>query len=564
MVIQGIVFMENINTTASEGLWVNIWSKSTRTGGDVATDTNGRYQIAGLNPNASDYIISIRKQDYMASFYRDNNDSDLMNDTVYISDDAEGIAPTSLQWAVNRNLILRRGLSISGQILHNGFLVSDIRVEAWSESTKGWGVDVSEDHLTDNHNYIISGLPPGEYIVQVKPLYYQDDAFRVDLINTDVTNFYFPLKELENSICGTVHGLDVNHSAQVTAWSEGIRFNKSISIVGTGNALAYTISNVKPSSDYRVKFTAYDYPLQVYNNQTSEENATIIPVSNGTISGIDFFVSSGRQAISGTVEFPMSAVAGDIVWVDAFSDSTGSSGSAEVVFNDTHIVNYQVTGLKEADDFIVVAWGKQFQEQYYKNKTTADNATLVNTSEPIPDHGINFDMNHGASISGIVYQDGFPTANLQIMAISDKTLSFGGSTSASDGSYLIEALDLADDYIIKVKKSGMAPFYYHTTGSTRDEHLATKVSTVDNRHVTGVDIHLATLESISGTVRDEEGKALSGIWVNVWSDLQQCGEGIYTSDDGTYKIDALSKSDDYKVSIGEHAALVYVPEEKQM
>jgi hypothetical protein len=50
--------------------------------------------------------------------------------------------------------------------------------------------------------------------------------------------------------------------------------------------------------------------------------------------------------------------------------------------------------------------------------------------------------------------------------------------------------------------------------------------------------------------------------VNVWSDLQQSGEGIYTSEEGTYMINALPKSNDYKVSIGEHAALIYVPEEK--
>jgi len=37
---------------------------------------------------------------------------------------------------------------------------------------------------------------------------------------------------------------------------------------------------------------------------------------------------------------------------------------------------------------------------------------------------------------------------------------------------------------------------------------------------------------------------------------------MYTVDDGSYIIDALPKSNDYKISIGEHAALIYVPEEK--
>ena len=60
MIIRGTVYMNNIDTTAPEGLWVNIWSKSTQTGGDVRTDINGQYQKVGLDPNANDYIISIR------------------------------------------------------------------------------------------------------------------------------------------------------------------------------------------------------------------------------------------------------------------------------------------------------------------------------------------------------------------------------------------------------------------------------------------------------------------------------------------------------------------------
>ena len=142
------------------------------------------------------------------------------------------------------------------------------------------------------------------------------------------------------------------------------------------------------------------------------------------------------------------------------------------------------------------------------------------------------------------------------MALSDKTNSFGGATSLSDGSYIIDGLDLADDFVIKTQKPGTAPFYYHEISTTRDKNSATRVSTMDNHHPEDIDIQMDILESISGTIRDENGKSLSGIWVNVWSDLQQSGEGIYSSEEGTYIINALPKSNDYKVSIGEHAALI--------
>ena len=496
----------------------------------------------------------------MPAFYCDNKDTDLLNDTVYISDDAEGLAPSSLQWAVDRNLILRTGLTISGKILHNGQLISGIEVEAFSGD--GWDNDISKGSLTDGHNYKLSGLPPGEYTVKIKPLNYQDDSYRVELTNLDVENILFPLKELESRISGTVYGLDINQHAQIIAWAEEKGYNHTYSLVGTGDAIGYTIP-VKPSADYQVKFTAGNgYPDQWYNGQTEEDHANIITISDGVASGIDFHVSSGSQVISGTVTFPMSAQTGDIVWIDAHSPSTGSNGSVEVVLNQGNTANYQISGLTEATDFIVVAWGKNFQEQYYNHQSTENSADQINTGDAIPDHAIDFEMNPGASISGFVYQDENPATDLYIEAFSQSTSSFGGHTDIDDGSYLIEGLDQASDYIVKVYKTGMAPFYYHTSGNTREEKLATKVNTLENKHVTGININTYQLESISGKVRDEDGKALSDIWVNVWSILKKCGEGIYTAKDGSYQIDGLSKSDDYIVSITEHADLIYVPEAK--
>jgi hypothetical protein len=561
-IIQGVVYINDVNTTASEGLWVNIWSESTRTGGDVPTDRNGRYQITGLVPTAADYFITIRKKGYMAAYYGNNNDSDVMNDTVHSVEDATGISATPIQLAVDRNFIIREGLTISGVVQYQGIPVSGVRIEAWSDETGGWDVDVSKATLTNGANYNISGLPPGEYDVQIYPLYYQDDSYRVELRNSDINNIYFPLRELENIICGTVTGLEMGKKAQITAWSEGAGFNKTIILTGTNNDISYTIMQVKPSSDYRVKFSGSGYPMQVYENHANESDADLINVTEGIVSGIDFVVYSGTQTISGTVTFPGSAVPGEIAWIDAFSPSTGSDGSAEVVLVEGKTASYQIKGLKKASDFTVVAWGKQYQEQYYNQQTDGYKANYVNTADDVLDDHIDFNLTPGATISGIVYEEGIPVEGFQILATSDKTNSFGGSTTLSDGSYLIDGLDLSDDYIVKVQKSGRAPFYYNQTSTTRDEKLAMPVNTLVNHHPTGINIQMAILESIRGTVRDEDGKTLSGIWVNVWSDLQQTGEGIYTADDGSYMIDALPKSNDYKVSIGEHAALIYVPEEK--
>ncbi|KPA13151.1 hypothetical protein MHK_006642, partial [Candidatus Magnetomorum sp. HK-1] len=380
-VIQGVVYIENSNTTASEGLWVNIWSENTQTGGDIPTDRNGRYQMTGLDPTATDYVITIRKKGYMAAYYGNNNDSNSMNDTVYSVEDASKISATPLQMAVNRNVILREGLTISGIILNEGAPVSGIHIEAWSDNTNGWDVDISKATLTNGANYKLSGLPPGEYYVQIHPLYYQDDSYRVNLLHTDIDNIYFSLKDLENMICGTVSGLETGKNAQISAWSAGTGFNKTIVLTGTGDDILYTITQVKPSSDYRVKFSGSGYPIQVYKNQTNENKANLITVSEGIVSGIDFEVNSGTQMISGTITFPGSAIPGDIAWIDAFSPSTGSNGSAKVVLLEDRTANFKIKGLKKAEDFTVVAWGLQYQEQYYDKQTDAAKATYVNTAD---------------------------------------------------------------------------------------------------------------------------------------------------------------------------------------
>jgi hypothetical protein len=107
----------------------------------------------------------------------------------------------------------------------------------------------------------------------------------------------------------------------------------------------------------------------------------------------------------------MSAQVGDIVWIDAHSPLTGSNGSTEIMLENGHTATYVISGLKKAADFIVVAWGKNYQEQYYRNQTTESSATPVDTGDAIPDHEIDFDMNPGASISGNVYQDGNPATD---------------------------------------------------------------------------------------------------------------------------------------------------------
>ena len=565
-IIQGNVYIETINQNnqteyvLAKGIWVNIESDMMDISSEVVTDSNGLYQFSGLNPNADDYILSIRKSGFMPVYYGDNHDLDLMNDSVYSLANVTGVAPTQIQFSTNHNLILKKGFNITGKVMYKLQPVGDVRVEAWSEITGGWDDNISTSTFVNGSNYLLTGLPPGQYVISAYPKFFKDQTINADIVNKDAV-IHLIMEPLDDAICGTVYGLDYSKQAYINAWSISTGMNKSIGLIGTGQPMPYTLSEIKPASDYKVELLSLDYPLQVYENKNNRDNADIIDVS-GIIKGIDFTLQSDSSSISGSVTFPQSAQSGETAWVDAYSYLTGASSGVQIKFVDTHTVPFIITGLKKASDYILLAWSDKYQEQYFDHQNEKNNAKLVDTTDEIIDDAIQFDLNAGTTISGTVYDNGKPAQGINVIAMSMITDSWGGSTTGPNGTYIIEGLDYADDFQIEARKSGLPPFYYNINASTRDRTLASLVSTLNNNHPTGIDISIYPLESISGMVRDETGKAISNIWINAWSQIQKAGDAVYTAQDGTYAFKALPKSDDYKVSIEAYSSLRFIPESK--
>ncbi|ETR65825.1 MAG: hypothetical protein OMM_13663 [Candidatus Magnetoglobus multicellularis str. Araruama] len=75
---------------------------------------------------------------------------------------------------------------------------------------------------------------------------------------------------------------------------------------------------------------------------------------------------------------------------------------------------------------------------------------------------------------------------------------------------------------------------------------------------------MSLLESISGTIRDQYGQPVYGIWVSAWSKSQHTGFGDFTQSDGSYSIEDLPKSSDYQISVQPDEALPYIPQERKI
>ncbi|KPA16918.1 hypothetical protein MHK_002864, partial [Candidatus Magnetomorum sp. HK-1] len=119
-VIRGSVKLHDALQPAGPGYWVNVWSSSTQTARCCVTDSQGMYEITGLDERVSDYIISINDSDnFMPSYFNSQA-------TVYHYDDAEKVQPSE---SISRNIILIEGFSISGKIVDiNDQLLPDMMV----------------------------------------------------------------------------------------------------------------------------------------------------------------------------------------------------------------------------------------------------------------------------------------------------------------------------------------------------------------------------------------------------------------------------------------------------
>ncbi|GEM_PF-1710503 len=535
-IIKGIVYIGD--TPAASGIQVSVWSDTSRTGGDVQTDEQGRYEVFGLESDVVDYVISVRNPGYVPGFYHGNG-------TVYQWKDAERVAPSG----ENRNIVLIKGFSIRGTVTYKEKPVSGTRIEALSQD--GRSVSAVTD-MSEEFNYVIKGLLSGTYSVTVQPDNYMNEAKQAEIEDKDIVLDFALADEPERSISGTVSGLEADKEVKLTASSLSKNISKSLNFKGTGQALDYRFTGLKPAADYVVELISKDYPYQVYNGKYRLKNADIVNIKNADAFDIDFTLSSDKAGISGEVIFPGNALPGETAYIDVSSRSTGAGGSAKVIVSDSQIVPYTVSGLLRADDYTVSVRSDKYMDYYYngteEGASTEDDAALIDTMDGGEDI-VNFRLHPGTTISGKVMNgNGDIVAGIAVEAWSKSSGYYGSTETLSDGTYIIEGLGPAVDYKVEVRDTDLGSFFYNSEKTVRNRSLASSVNTALGNAV-NIDIVISEVESISGTVTDKDGYPLSLMWAEAYSELQQSGNGVFTDVNGRYSVKGLPKSRDYTVSV---------------
>ena len=545
-VISGQVYVSLKN--APEGIPVNIWSDSTKTGGTVLTDLNGRYEITGLSESASDYMISIHTDLYPPAFYRDNEDTNSLNDTVYAWNLAQGISASFWNETPDRNINLEPGITLTGLITYKDQSVSDVKISVWGIQTGSWGQTTTTNKT--EQNYSITGLAPDTYEVKISSDMYADTETMITLTSTNRI-LSVKLKKPERSISGTLVGLEEGTSLRLNAWSTIENVGKTIMIKGNDNVQTYTISGLRAASDYRLEAISDDYSYQVYDNKKDLAAADLIDLADHNQNQIDFTLERLEQTatLKGKVTFPNDAQIGDKVWIQIKSETVEVSKDTHIIFEKAHTVNYTVEGFLKANDYIATARSDTFLNQYYDQAESEDDATLINMADDIPDSDINFILHSGRSISGqIMDETQSPVKNATVEVWSEQTQSGSFSVTNDDGIYTIAGLKQTNDFIVWVKDPTRGVFYYAGPKSVREPAKAMKVNTKPKDQV-DIDIAVSKTYSISGRITGEDGKTLEGVWVDAQSSASKKGGGAYSTEDGSFVISGLAYGNDYKLTV---------------
>jgi len=547
-VIKGTVFINDLDHRADSGVWVNIYSYKTSTGGEVPTDSNGNYEITGLDPDADDYVVSVILKDYIPAYYSQNA-------TVPFWQEAEKIKPSDF---ADRNILLQKGFSISGKITYNGKPVPGVNIIADSQFTEVWGEAVSNEILTNGANYLITGLPKGTYQISVQSKLFADKTIENVGVSADISNVDITLNDPSLNISGIVYGIGNNHDVQISAWSQEVNCGKIISIA-TPEIAYYTLTGLKSAKDYRIELRSLNYPYQVYDGQSDWNNAKLVDITKGSVSGINFnLAATGSGNLSGYITFPDNAQKGESVWIDAFSNKSNFGASASATYNGEYAVEYSINNLVKSDDYIVSVWSDKYMLKYFNNALTEEYATLIDIIDSDPQN-INFSLEQGNEISGKIINNGTGASNVIVSAWSYKTGSIGETRSDESGLYHIIGLSSADDFIIKAVYNNTAPFYYNDNNEIlRDSKIASMLNT-ESGNLENINILIFEGESISGIVKNQSGQPVNEALVNAWSEMTKSGASVKTDKNGYYTVSGLNSAQDYKILISHNS---YVKQQK--
>jgi PKD repeat protein len=549
--IRGIVYNQKKGIAGPMGLIVNIWSNRTQTGGEISIDANGRFEMTGLRQGVCDYIISINQPPFIPAYYGETSNPDW----AHSWEDTTPVCPSDTEV---REIILMPGYELKGRVIYDRKTVTGALIQAWSSASGVWAETESTSEETDS-NFILSGLASGTYELRIRADGFAYKVLQNMGINDNIENLTIELERPENQIIGTIYGLETGKHVQINAWAQSIQNGDMIHLQGDGNPMTYTLTGLTPAPDYRVELWSMDYSYQVYPGGSNYNDAEHVSV-NGTTRNIDFQLKTEETGtISGTITPWPGIENGEVVFVDAISQSLGAAKNARLEFDSANPVSYALKGLPFGADYVVSVWSNASPMMFYTQTYQTNQALKVS----VPASNIDFFLNPGMQISGTLFQwDNQPIFGALVSAESQTFQVYRSSRTTKDGTYIIKGLPPANDYQISASVVDMPVIYYQSTNKSSVDSKQSKLVDVTQTNASSINMHLPAGQSICGYVVDTDGRAIQFAWISAKSEITGAENDTFTDIHGNFCIKGLPEAIDYQLSI--RPALPYVDTMRNM
>jgi hypothetical protein len=552
--------------------------------------TNGTYSMTGLLAGTY-YLTTVTSENYVNEWWASPK-------SVRDCAGVQTVAVTEGQNVSDKNFQLDPGATISGTVYESDGVTpmtgKNISIRVYTGSPCG-SISYVGDASIDKTNgtYKIMGLPSGSYYLKSSSSY---TLFLVNIWENILDEWWASPKSARDcegaqsvavteghDVSGKNFQLDPGATISGTVYeSDGVTpiTGKSITIrVYSGSSCGsesqvgyasvdntsgrYTIDRL-PSGNYYLKTDSSEYLDEWWASPKSVRDCdgaqSVVATEGQTVSGKNFQLDT-RAMISGTVyeSDGVTPITGKSVRVTAYTGSPcGNTSQVGYAYIDQESGAYTIKGLPSGTYYLQTDSSEYLDEWWTSPKSVRDcaGAQSVVLSEGQAVSGKNFQLEPGATISGVVYEsDGVTPITGKSIYVYVYTGSPCGSKSQvgsasvdeTSGVYAIKGLPSGTYYLYTSTSENYLAEWWASPKSVRDCAGAQSVVVTEGQDVSGKNFQLDPGATISGTVHESDGVTPiigKSIYVYVYAgspcgSKSQVGSASVDETSGVYTIKGL-------------------------
>ncbi|MFQ5648682.1 MAG: carboxypeptidase regulatory-like domain-containing protein [bacterium] len=515
------------------------WIRRTR------SDADGNYRLGELIPGV--YVVHARAKGFIGEFYDDTrNYLEATPLNLAENDTADGI-----------DFGLSEGGKIAGTVIadSDSLPLGGVHVVAFLVVKPRFARHVLTN---DDGSYVVEALPTGTYAVRAnKPGYkgeFFDDARKIEdaqfvpVVEPEtVPDIDFGLATA-SAISGVV--TDAADGAPIAGAHVKVFRLAAVAVVDRHfvretrtNDRGEYIVQIRPGT-YLVKAGARGYNAEFYDDARNRASATPVVVApDSHTTDIDFDLVK-RSSIAGTVldQVTGEPIAGAIVQAfkerpdrdlalahDGFRAETDSLGS--------YLIENVPSG-----NYILLAWAHGYLREFFREANNKGDAEIVPVGDSTKVEGIDFTLEHGGSIAGLVATEGdsIPIPRALVKVIHAESGRFIRTFTNEEGHYKVGGLPTGL-YLVRVIAEGFFPEFYDNARRRRD---ATRIEVTAPELTAGINVYLEQHVDRRGTIAgrvfsDRDDSPLFGAVVVAVSPKRRVPHITFTGPRGHYRLTDL-------------------------